>query len=242
MRAPLLVAAVAALALLAPAARSAEAASVQLMVVGKSRVLRDAGPVKLRSRSVRVAGRRCAVGRATPLSVLAGTRLRLRLKDYGACGRSPADAGALYVTQVGPDRRGGAKGWVYKVGNRAGTTGAADPSGPFGTGRRLRAGQRLLWFWCTQDRGQQCQRTLDARPERSAVAPGAPLRVTVRGYDDNGRGVPVEGATVRLGGTEAVTGADGVAVVTAPSAAGAARLTAQRDGRVRAFPRRVVVG
>jgi hypothetical protein len=221
---------------------TAGAASVQLMVVGKSRVLRDAAPVKLRSRSVRVHGRRCAVGRATPLSVLAGTRLRLRLQDYGSCGRSPADAGALYVTQVGPDRRGGAKGWVYKVGNRAGTTGAADPSGPFGTGRRLRAGQRLLWFWCAQDRGQQCQRTLDARPERSTVAPGAPLRVTVRGYDDNGRGVPVAGALVRLGGAEAVTDADGVAVVTAPARAGAARLTAERDGMVRAFPRRVVVG
>jgi hypothetical protein len=33
-----------------------------------------------------------------------------------------------------------------------------------------------------------------------------------------------------------------VAVVTAPARAGAARLTAERDGMVRAFPRRVVVG
>jgi hypothetical protein len=241
MRALLLAAGAAALALAVPA-QPAGAASVRLMVVGKTRVLREAAPVNLRSRSVRVRGRRCAVGRATPLSVLAGTRLHLRLKDYGACGRSPADAGAIYVTQVGPDRRAGAKGWVYKVGNRAGTTGAADPSGPFGTGRRLHAGQRLLWFWCVQDRGQQCQRTLDARPERSTVAPGAPLRVTVRGYDDNGRGVPVAGATVRLGGAEAVTGADGVAVVAAPASPGRARLTAERDGMVRAFPRRVVVG
>jgi hypothetical protein len=231
-----------AIALVLAAPAGASAASVELMVMGKTRVLREAAPVKLKARSVRVHGRRCAVGRATPLSVLAGTRLRLRLQDYGSCGRSPADAGALYVTQVGRDRRSGARGWVYKVGNRAGTTGAADPSGPFGTGRRLRAGQRLLWFWCVQDRGQQCQRTLEARPERFTVAPGAPLRVTVRGYDDNGRGVPVAGAIVRLGGAEAVTGADGVAVVTAPARAGAARLTAERDGMVRAFPRRVVVG
>ena len=240
MRAVALAAGLLLVALAAPA--GAGAASVRLMVVGKERVLREAAPVKLRARSVRVGGRRCAVGRATPLSALAGTRLRLRIKDYGACGRSPADAGALYVTQVGSDRRGGPRGWVYKVGNRAGTTGAADPSGPFGTGRRLRAGQALLWFWCVQDPSSGCQRTLVARPERSTVAPGGALRVSVRGYDDNGRGVPVAGALVRLGAAQALTGADGVATVTGPGSAGALRLTAERDGMVRSFPRRVMVG
>jgi hypothetical protein len=239
MRPASLVTALVVLALAAPA--GAGAASVELMVVGKQRVLREAAPVKLRARSVRVRGRRCAVGRATPLSVLAGTRLRMRVQDYGSCGRSPADAGALYVTQVGPDRRGGPRGWVYKVGRRAGTTGAADPSGPFGTGRRLRDGQRVLWFWCVQDRVTGCQRTLEARPERPTVAPGAPLRVTVRGYDDNGRGVPAAGALVRLGGAQALTGADGVATVTAPAEPGPLALTAERHGMVRSFPRRVVV-
>jgi hypothetical protein len=239
MRPAVLLAALAGLALAAPA--GARGASVELMVVGKQRVLRDAAPVKLRARSVRVGGRRCAVGRATPLSVLAGTRLRLRMRDYGSCSRSPADAGALYVRQVGPDRARGSRGWVYKIGHRVGTTGAGDPSGPFGTGRRLRRG-RLLWFWCLQDRTAGCQRTLEARPERSTVAPGAPLRVTVRGYDDNGRGVPVANALVRLGGARALTGADGVATVTAPAGSGRARLTAERDGMVRSFPVRVVLG
>ena len=142
MRRVLLLAGLLALAAPAPAG----AATVELMVVGKQRVLREAAPVKLKSRSVRVGGRRCAVGRATPLSVLAGTRLKLRLQDYGSCGRSPRDAGALYVTQVGPDRRGGPAGWVYKVGRRAGTNGAADPAGPFGSGRvkRGRAGAVVL--------------------------------------------------------------------------------------------------
>jgi hypothetical protein len=240
MRPAALVIVLALLALALPA--GASAASVELMVVGKQRVLREAAPVKLRARSVRVGGRRCAAGRATPLSVLAGTRLRFRLKDYGSCSRSPRDAGALYVTQVGPDRRGGPRGWVYKVGNRAGTTGAGDPSGPFGTGQRLRGGQRLLWFWCVQDRKAGCQRTLDARPERSTATPGEPLRVTVRGYDDDGHGVPVAGALVRLGGAQAQTGADGVATVTAPAGSGAVALTAERDGMVRSFPRRVVLG
>jgi hypothetical protein len=238
MRPALLAAALAVLALAAPA--GACAASVELMVVGKDRVLREAAPVKLRARSLRVGGHRCAVGRATPLSVLAGTRLRVRLQDYGSCSRSPADAGALYVTQVGPDRRGGARGWVYKVGRRAGTTGAADPSGPFGRGR-LRGG-RLLWFWCVQDRRTGCQRTLEARPERTAVAPGAPLRVTVRGYDDNGRGMPVAGALVRLGAATALTGADGVATVTAPAEPDKVRVIAERDGMVRSFPARVAIG
>jgi hypothetical protein len=224
------------LAVAAPA--PAAAATVQLMVVGKERVLREAAPVRLKPRSVRVRGRRCAVGRATPLSVLAGSRLRLRLQDYGACGRSPRDAGALYVTQVGPDRRGGPAGWVYKIGRRAGTSGAADPSGPFGTGR-LRAGARVLWFWCVQERGEACQRTLEVSSP-AVVAPGATVPVTVRGYDDNGRGVPVAGATVRLGSAVAVTDAAGAAQVTAP-ASGAARLTAERAGMVRSWPRAVRV-
>jgi hypothetical protein len=217
---------------------SAEAATVRLMVVGKERVLREAAPVKFASRSVRVGGRRCAVGRATPLSVLAGTGLRLRLKDYGACGRSPRDAGSLYVRAVGPDRARGAAGWVYKVGRRTGTAGAADPSGPFGRGR-LRPGARVLWFWCVQERGEACQRTLEVS-SAARVTAGAPLSVTVRGYDDNGRGVPVAGATVRLGTAVATTDSGGSATVTAP-AAGPARLTAERDGMVRSWPRKVAV-
>jgi hypothetical protein len=227
------------LVLAAPA--GASAASVELLVVGKTRVLREAAPVKLKARSVRVGGRRCAVGKATPLSVLAGTRLALRLRDYGSCGRSPADAGSLYVRKVGPDRAGGPRGWVYKIGHRAGTTGAADPSGPFGTGKRLRGG-RLLWFWCEQNRANGCQRTLELRPDASTVAPGAPLRVIVRGYNDNGLGVAVAGALVRLGSASALTGADGAAVLTAPATPGALRATAEHAGMVRSFPERVVVG
>jgi hypothetical protein len=234
MRRLLLASLLLALAVPAPAG----AASVQLMVVGKERVLREAGPVRLAARSVRVSGRRCSVGRATPLSVLAGTRLKLRLRDYGACGRSAADAGSLYVRAVSGERARGAAGWVYKVGRRAGTTGAADPSGPFGRGR-LKRGARVLWFWCAQTGGEACQRTLEVSSAGS-VAAGGMLVVTVRGYDDNGHGVPVAGATVRLGPATAVTDASGVAQVAAP-AAGSYRLTAEHDGMVRSWPRKVAV-
>jgi hypothetical protein len=220
-------------------AAPAGAASVQVMVVGKERVLREAGPVRLKPRSVRVGGRRCAVGRATPLSVLAGTRLPLRLKDYGSCGSSAADAGALYVRQIGPDPARGQDGWVYKVGHRLGTTGAADPSGSFGTGRALRGGQRVLWFWCEIDAGR-CPLTLEVRPAATRVRPDAALAVRVVGYDDFGARRGIAGATVRLGSSVAITDGLGVARVTAP-ASGAARLVAEREGMVRSFPRRVVI-
>jgi hypothetical protein len=224
-----------ALGLAVPSGAVAASAEVEVMVVGKSRVLQQPEPVRLRARTVQVGRRRCAVGAATPLSVLAGAGLPVRLRDYGSCGRSARDAGSLYVTQVGRERARGVQGWVYKVGNRVGTAGAGDPA------VRLRDGQRLLWFWCVQAAGEQCQRTLDARPERSTVAAGAPLRVTVRGHDDAGRGVAVAGARVRLGTAEAVTGPDGVAVLTAPGP-GRVAVVAERDGMVRSFPRGVVVG
>jgi hypothetical protein len=227
-------------ALLAPA--SANAASVQVMVVGKDRVLRAPKAVKLKARSVTVAGKRCRIAGATPLSVLAATKLKIKLRDYGSCSKRPRDAAGLYVSKVGREREKGRGGWVYKVGRRAGSTGAADPAGPFGTGKRIRGGQRITWFWCEQDQSGGCQRTLEVRPERTSAAPGEALRVTVRGYDDQGDGIAVAGATVRLGSAIAVTGADGAAVLTVPAAAGTLRLQAERDGMVRAFPREVAVG
>jgi hypothetical protein len=232
---------IAAAALAAGLPAPAAAATVDVMVVGREGVLKAPKQVRLKPRTVKVAGRRCRVGGATPLSVLAARGLRLKLRDYGRCGRRARDAGGLYVRSLAGQRERGVAGWVYKVGRRLGTTGGADPTGPFGTGRRLRGG-RLLWFWCAQNRAGGCQRTLDARPEAASVAAGAPLRVTVRGYDDNGRGVPVAGALVRAGGAQALTGADGVATVTVPAGSAAVRVTAERDGMVRSFPVRVAVG
>jgi hypothetical protein len=226
---------VAALAFLLPA--SAQAAKVEVMVVGKERVLRAPQDVRLKVRTVRVAGRRCRVGAATPLSALVATRLRLGLRDYGRCGRRPRDAAGLYVTRVRDEREKGRGGWVYKVGRRAPSTGAADL-----TGKRLRDGQRVTWFWCEQDAIGSCQRTLEARPERTTAAPGETLRVTVRGYDDYGRGIGVEAATVQLGSASAQSGADGVAVLTVPSQTGTHALQATRDGMLRAFPVEVTVG
>jgi hypothetical protein len=222
-------------ALAAPAAARARV-SVDVMVVGKSRVLAGPQRVTLKARTASVGRKRCAIGAATPLSALASTGLRFRLHDYGSCSRRLADAGSLYVRSVAGERARGTDGWVYKVGHRAGSGGAADPGGSFGTGRQLRTGDRVLWFWCVKNRADSCQRTLDSTA--AGAGAGAPLRVTVRGYDDAGRGVAMAGATVRLGGATAVTGADGVAMLTAP-AAGGYTLQAEKRGAVPAFPRRV---
>jgi hypothetical protein len=226
--------ATAALLLALPAA--APAATVTTMVVGKARVLHDAMDVKLtEKRRVKVGSRRCTIRGATPLGVLTAMHLRLGLRDYGRCGRRPADASGLYVRRIGPDRGRGQDGWVYKVGRRTPSTGAADTSA-----RRLRGGDRVLWFWCDAQPTGGCQRTLEATPDRSTAAPGETIRVTVRGYDDNGRGKAIEGATVRLGDATALTGADGVASVTVPPGGGT--LVAEKPGTVRSFPREVRAG
>ena len=222
-----------------PACGAGARGKVDLMVVGKQRVLAGPKRVAVPERTVRVAGRRCAIASRTPLSALVAAKLRLRYKDYGACSRRPRDAASLYVRSVASERAQGSDGWVYKVGRRAGSGGAADPAGPFGTGRRLRSGADVLWFWCVKDAGDSCQRTLEVRPE-GAVTAGAPMRVVVRGYDDNGDGVPVEGATVRSGDQVAVSGADGSATLIAP-ASGSASLTADKAGLVPSFPVQVHV-
>ena len=235
MRRMVLIAAAAAGSLAAP--QAAQAASVTTMVVGQERTLRVAKPVRLvETRRVRVGSRRCTVSGRTPLGALAATSLALGVRDYGSCGRRPADAASLFVTRIAGDRNRGQDGWVYKVGRKVSSAGAGDRSA-----RRLRGGDRLLWFFCRMNSAGGCQRTLEATPDRTAAAPGETVRVTVRGYDDQGRGVAVPGATVTLGTATATTDATGVAQVTVP-AAGRLPLGATRSGMVAAFPSEVRAG
>ena len=114
-------------ALAAPAAAEARG-RVDVMVVGRTSVLVPAERVTLKPRTAAVAGRRCSIGSNTPLSALAGTGVSFRLHDYGACSRRARDAGSLYVRRIGSERARGADGWVYKVGRRSGSSGAADPA------------------------------------------------------------------------------------------------------------------
>lgn len=229
----MIAAAAAGLATLA-AAGAAPAPEIPQMVVfrsGRTVISR----ARARRTRVRVAGRRCRVAARTPLAVLARTRpARLRLRDdFGSC---PASAAGVYVVAIGRESEGrlGRGGWVYKVGRRAASAGAGDPTGPFGRGR-LRRGQRVLWFYCRQ--AGNCQRTLETR---TAVDAGGEVVVRVTGYDDNGRGAPVKDATVRVGRLELET--DGAGVARGSLTPGTYSVVATKAGLVRSFPERVTVG
>jgi len=195
--------------------------------------------VRARRTLVRVRGRRsrCVVGRGTPLAALARSRSgRLRVRDFGSCSRRRArDGGALFVSGIGLVFNRGQDGWVYKVGRRLGTAGAADPSGPFGRGL-LRGGSRVVWFYC-RITGATCQRTLAVRGRSLG---GGQVRVAVVSYDDEARKRPEQGAAVTLGGARAVTGAAGLALFQNVPA-GRFRLRAEQAGLVRSFSERVVV-
>jgi hypothetical protein len=217
----------------APAAADAAAPKVRQMVV-----FRDgsalAKTISTRATRVRAQGRRCTAGAGTALAALVRSRPgRLRLRDFGSCSRRARDGAGLFVESIRGERNRGQDGWVYKVGRRAASAGAGDPSGPFGRGR-LRARQRVTWFYCRLRDGG-CQRTLELRVRGEAGA----LVATVRGYDDQGDGVPVEGATVSAGTGEAATDAAGRARLALP--AGEYTAVAEKPGLIRSFGERVEV-
>ena len=222
----------AAMALASPPAAAAATPKVQQLVVFRSgeAVQRT---VSTRQTTVAVGGRRCAAGDGTALAALVRSKPgRLRLRDFGACSLRPRDSGGLLVTGIRSDRNRGQRGWVYKVGQRAATAGAGDTGGPFGHGR-LRAGQRVTWFYCV--RAADCQRTLSVRA--TPMADG--ILAIVRGYDDAGEGLPIEGAEVTASGVTGLTAADGRVQIALPP--GTHRLVARKDGLVRSFTERVEV-
>lgn len=235
----------------APAGAAPAGPRVEAMIVGRDgRVAFAPRMVTAASATVAAGRRRCRVAAGTPLAALAAAR-RAGGPAFGvvdlasACSsRTARDSAGLFVRQVGRDRNRGQAGWVYKVGTRAGTSGAADPAGPFGAGR-LRPGARVLWFWCQA--ALACRRSLVVTPGARRVAPGAPLTVTVRAYDDLGRGRAVRGATVTFGAARAITGAGGRAVLAGagmagtPAAPGRYRVGATAPGAVPAFGETVLV-
>jgi hypothetical protein len=221
-------------AVLAPAGAAAAAPRVsQLVVLRDGRaVQRD---VSTAAATVRVGKRHCSVPPRTALAALARSRIgALTLRDYGACSRRAADAAGLYVSAIRGERARGRDGWVYKVGGRLASAGAADPGGPFGNGR-LHNGVRITWFYCRLS-GRGCQRTLVVR---AAAAGGGVVTVTVRALDDGGHGQPAAGATVHAGAATATTAADGRA--TLQLAPGPARVFAAKRGAVRSFEEAVDV-
>jgi hypothetical protein len=231
--------AAAASSLVAAAPAAAAAPVVQQMVVGKDGSARKIGTVRASATRVKVGSKRCAVGAGTPLAALARGKVgTLRFTDFGSCGRRARDAGGLYVRGIGRDVVSGPEdpdGWVYKVGNKAAPAGSGDPSGPFGHGL-LKSKQRVLWFWCVSlPVGDGCQRTLELKVDGVATKEQI---VHVTGYDNAGKGVPVEGVTVSSqAGAAGTTDASGRATLFL--GAGTNTLVATKDGLVRSFPVRV---
>jgi hypothetical protein len=218
------------------AAAAAAPPRVDVMVVGKTRVLRSPVSVLARASNVQAGSRRCAIAAGTPIAALAALRApSFAVRDYGSCSQtSPGASELLYVTRIGGDAAGGTRGWVFKVGHRALGLGGANPRA------RVPVGGRVLWFYCRLGlRG--CQRTLELTGPARAT-PGAPVTFTVRAYDDNGKGGALGGARVRFAGASAITTVDGTATLTAPPAAGRPRAEAGAAGLVPAFPLEVRVG
>lgn len=212
----------------------ASARAADLMVVGRTHTLLAPRTAAVGGARVKVDGKRCRVPARTALAALARTRLKLRVRDYGACGSRTSDAAGLYVASVAGEAERGADGWVYKLGSSAPSVGAADASGRFG------ASAEVLWFWCEMG-SSGCQRTLGVSAP-PAVAAGSTVSVRVRAYDDLGRAVPAAGATVTAGGARATAGKDGVArLPVRVDAGGRLEVEATQSGRVRAFPEVVKV-
>ncbi len=217
---------------------------VSAMVVGAGNiVLVRPTNVRVPAATVRTSHGDCGVAEGTPLGVLVALNrtagLSFALRDYGRCTGSPSGSGELFVSSLDGETNHGQNGWEYKVNSRSGTTGAADPTGPFGTGHRIASGSKVLWFWC-ESFGCGCQRTLELGVPAS-VSRGASFTVRVTGYDNDGNGKPMSGATVSLPGSSAVTGSSGTATLHAPSRAGLVSVRASRPGSVPAFPAAVNV-
>ena len=75
------------------------------------------------------------------------------------------------MTRIAGERNRGQDGWVYKVGRRAGTAGAADAAGPFGNGRGCAGATGAVVLVRRAARAAASGRSRP-RPDRRAAAPG----------------------------------------------------------------------
>ena len=237
----------------APPAVAASGPSVSVQLTGLG-ATRTAGPKTVsaasftRSVGTASAARTCRIASGTPLAALRALGVTFVVKDFGRCSLNVIDSASLFVDSVRGVAGTGMQGWSYKVNNRAGSAGAADPKGPFGSGA-LRSGSKVLWFWCRYD-----PQTYACQPNLVIVAPtrvgrARTFTVEVREYDDAGKAKPAADALVRIPGVgEATTGPTGKVSFTALKTVGAmevkaveGRMFVSGGGRPEAFPARVTV-
>lgn len=205
----------------------------QLVVFRSGKVV--AGKVRAARTTATVGKRSCGIAAATALAALVRSDPgRIAYHDYGSCSRRPADSAGLFVKALRGERNRRQDGWVYKVGHKLATAGAADPTGPFGDGR-LRSGDDVVWFYCRQFSTGTCQRSLDVE----TTFENGRLTAAVRGYDDAGKAIDVAGATVHAGRRTATTDGQGRATLTL--ARGRHDIYASKKGTIRSFAKRVTV-
>ncbi|HEU0018862.1 MAG TPA: hypothetical protein VFQ14_01095 [Thermoleophilaceae bacterium] len=235
----LVLAGAAALAPSAHGAATTAAAAKGAPLIDQLVVFRSGAVVGKRVRAERttatVGRRSCGIAAATALAALLRSKPgAIGFHDYGDCSRRPANSTSLFVKSIRGERNRAQDGWVYKVGRKLATAGAADPAGPFGDGR-LRPGDDVVWFYCRQLSTGSCQRSLELTTE---FVDGR-VAVTVRGYDDSGDGIDVAGATVHAGGRTATTDASGRATLTLKR--GRHDVYASKKGAIRSFGKRVTI-
>ncbi len=217
---------------------------VNVMVAGPNGPFAGSSLLKASATTVRAGKKRCKVAANTPLSALVASSRRsnfgFRIKDFGSCSKKlAANSSQLFVNKVGSYPNKGSDGWFFKVNDKAGTTGSADPSGPFGSGR-LSSGDRVVWFYCKYKKGSgSCQRTLRLISSASARK-GKTYKIKVVGYDDSKRGRAISKVRASIGGQTATTDKKGRAFLK-PLRKGKFKLFASRKGMVSAFPRKVRV-
>jgi hypothetical protein len=205
----------------------------QLVVFRSGKVVE--GRVRAERTTVKIGKRTCGVAAATALAALVRSDPGpIGFHDYGDCSRRPADSAGLFVKAMRGERNRAQDGWVYKVGRKLATAGAADPAGPFGNDR-LRGGDDVVWFYCRQFSNGTCQRSLEATTEFDAGR----VTVTVRGYDDAGQGIEIAGATVHAGRRTATTDDEGRATLTLGR--GRHKIHATKNGAIRSFDRKVTI-
>jgi hypothetical protein len=205
----------------------------QMVVFRSGKVVE--GPARAERTTVTVGKRACGVAAATALAALVRSDPGpIGFHDYGNCSRRPVDSAGLFVKAIRGERNRAQDGWVYKVGRKLATAGAADPAGPFGS-RRLRAGNDVVWFYCRQFSTGTCQRSLEVATEFDAGR----VTVTVRGYDDAGEGMEIAGATVHAGGKTATT--DGEGRATLALGRGRHEIHATKKGAIRSFGKRLTI-
>jgi hypothetical protein len=225
-RALLVIAVFATLAMvIAPApASAAKTPRVLTQVVGQTELVAGWRITTPSAFSLRVRGRTCRIPAAAPLAALEQVR-RQTGPEYAVTGTCAKPS----VRSIGDEKGTGRSPWVYKVGRKLGS----DPAG-----QRLKAGDEVLWFRCART-SRGCRRTLEVTPAEPRPKVDTRFTVTVRGYDDKGRGTPVKGATVALNGQEVRTDAKGRARLMGPFPKGVYPLFATAPGMADAFPARV---